>query len=112
VGGRDAARPPEPIGSSLSYGADVARASRLMPLVQEGFAASLTEAATRFAISQALGFCNPCTTNLRLRSRRLSAMKAAARLLGLDPYEAVPTRSRVLAPQSGRSFLRCRLCIW
>jgi aryl-alcohol dehydrogenase-like predicted oxidoreductase len=43
--------PPEPIGSSLSYGADVARASRLMPLVQEGFAASLTEAAARFAIS-------------------------------------------------------------
>jgi aryl-alcohol dehydrogenase-like predicted oxidoreductase len=46
-----ASPPPEPIGSSISYGADVARASRLMPLVQEGFAASLTEAATRFAIS-------------------------------------------------------------
>ena len=29
----------------------VARASRLMPLVKEGFAASLTEAATRFALS-------------------------------------------------------------
>ena len=36
----------------MSYGADVGRASRLMPLVEEGFAASLTEAATRFAISQ------------------------------------------------------------
>jgi L-galactose dehydrogenase/L-glyceraldehyde 3-phosphate reductase len=46
-----ASPPPEPIGSSMSYGADVARASRLMPLVQEGFAASLTEAAARFAIS-------------------------------------------------------------
>jgi L-galactose dehydrogenase/L-glyceraldehyde 3-phosphate reductase len=45
-----ASPPPEPIGSSMSYGADVARASRLMPLVQEGFAASLTEAAARFAI--------------------------------------------------------------
>ena len=43
--------PPEPIGSSRSYEADLARASRLMPLVQEGFAASLTEAAARFAIS-------------------------------------------------------------
>ncbi len=43
--------PPEPIGSAMSYDADVARASRLMALVKEGFAASLTEAATRFAIS-------------------------------------------------------------
>jgi L-galactose dehydrogenase/L-glyceraldehyde 3-phosphate reductase len=47
-----ASPPPEPIGSALSFDADVARARRLMPLVTEGFAASLTEAATRFAISQ------------------------------------------------------------
>ena len=46
-----ASPPPEPIGSAMSYEADVARARRLMPIVQEGFAASLTEAATRFAIS-------------------------------------------------------------
>src|ERR1700758_583634 len=43
--------PPQPIGSALSYDADVVRARRLMPLVKEGFAASLTEAATRFAVS-------------------------------------------------------------
>jgi aryl-alcohol dehydrogenase-like predicted oxidoreductase len=36
----------------MSYEADVARARRLEPLVAEGFAASLTEAATRFALSQ------------------------------------------------------------
>jgi aryl-alcohol dehydrogenase-like predicted oxidoreductase len=42
---------PEPIGSAMSYDADIDRARRLMPLVEEGFAASLTEAATRFAIS-------------------------------------------------------------
>jgi aryl-alcohol dehydrogenase-like predicted oxidoreductase len=42
---------PEPIGSAISYEADVDRARRLMPLVTEGFAASLTEAATRFALS-------------------------------------------------------------
>ena len=47
-----ASPPPEPIGSAMSYEADVARARRLMPIVKEGFAASLTEAATRFAISQ------------------------------------------------------------
>jgi aryl-alcohol dehydrogenase-like predicted oxidoreductase len=48
-----ASPPPEPIGSAMSYDADVARASRLMPLIKEGFAASLTEAATRFAFSHA-----------------------------------------------------------
>jgi L-galactose dehydrogenase/L-glyceraldehyde 3-phosphate reductase len=45
-----ASPPPEPIGSAMSYDADLARARRLMPLVTEGFATSLTEAATRFAI--------------------------------------------------------------
>jgi L-galactose dehydrogenase/L-glyceraldehyde 3-phosphate reductase len=45
-----ASPPPEPIGSAMSYDADIARAGRLMPLVTEGYAASLTEAATRFAI--------------------------------------------------------------
>ena len=43
---------PEPIGSAMSYDADIDRARRLMPLVKEGFATSLTEAATRFALSQ------------------------------------------------------------
>ena len=47
-----ASPPPAPIGSALSYDADVARARRLQPLVTEGFAASLTEAATRFALAQ------------------------------------------------------------
>ena len=42
---------PEPIGSARRYDADIDRARRLMPLVQEGFAGSLTEAATRFALS-------------------------------------------------------------
>ena len=42
---------PAPIGSAMSYDADVGRARRLTPLVEQGFAASLTEAATRFALS-------------------------------------------------------------
>jgi L-galactose dehydrogenase/L-glyceraldehyde 3-phosphate reductase len=42
---------PEPIGSAISYDGDLDRARRLLPLVTEGFADSLTEAATRFAIS-------------------------------------------------------------
>jgi aryl-alcohol dehydrogenase-like predicted oxidoreductase len=43
---------PAPIGSAMDYDADVARARRLLPLVTEGFAANLTEAATRFAIGE------------------------------------------------------------
>jgi hypothetical protein len=42
---------PEPIGSAMTYDADLDRSRRLMPLVTEGFASSLTEAATRFALS-------------------------------------------------------------
>jgi aryl-alcohol dehydrogenase-like predicted oxidoreductase len=47
-----ASPPPEPIGSAMNYDGDIARARRLMPLVTEGFAGSLPEAATRFAITQ------------------------------------------------------------
>lgn len=46
-----ASPPPAPIGSAPTYEADIALARRLLPLVQEGHAASLTEAATRFAMS-------------------------------------------------------------
>ena len=42
---------PAPIGSAVKYDTDLARAKRLMPLVTEGFAASLPEAAIRFAIA-------------------------------------------------------------
>jgi L-galactose dehydrogenase/L-glyceraldehyde 3-phosphate reductase len=42
---------PEPIGSAMSYDADVDRARRLLLLVTDGFATTLTEAATRFALS-------------------------------------------------------------
>jgi aryl-alcohol dehydrogenase-like predicted oxidoreductase len=42
---------PEPIGSAMGYEADVDRARRLIPLVKEGLTTSLTEAATRFALS-------------------------------------------------------------
>ena len=46
-----ASPPPEPIGSGSSYGVDIEHARQLAPLVEEGFAESLTEAAARFAIS-------------------------------------------------------------
>ena len=51
-----ASPPPEPIGSAHSYDMDLERARRLMPLVTEGFASSLAEAAVRFAIThEAMG---------------------------------------------------------
>jgi len=51
-----ASPPPEPIGSASSYDADLARARRLMPLVRDGHAASLAEAALRFPVTNpALG---------------------------------------------------------
>jgi aryl-alcohol dehydrogenase-like predicted oxidoreductase len=46
-----ASPPPTPIGSAVSYDTDLARARRLRPLVEEGFAGSLSEAAIRFAMS-------------------------------------------------------------
>src|ERR1700722_9000900 len=46
-----ASPPPDPIGSAISYNADMERAGRLMPLVHEGYAASLPEAAIRFAMT-------------------------------------------------------------
>jgi L-galactose dehydrogenase/L-glyceraldehyde 3-phosphate reductase len=47
-----ASPPPAPIGSAMSYDADLARARRLMPLVADGFAQSLSEAATRFVLAE------------------------------------------------------------
>ncbi len=41
----------DPIRSAMACDGDTARARRLMPLFEGGFAASLTEAATRFAIT-------------------------------------------------------------
>jgi aryl-alcohol dehydrogenase-like predicted oxidoreductase len=46
-----ASPPPAPIGSAHSYEIDLQRARRLMPLVTEGYASTLAEAATRFAIT-------------------------------------------------------------
>lgn len=46
-----ASPPPNPIGSAKSYEGDLRRAQRLAPLVKEGFAPSLAEAATRFCIT-------------------------------------------------------------
>jgi aryl-alcohol dehydrogenase-like predicted oxidoreductase len=46
-----ASPPPDPIGSAHSYDTDMQRARRLQPLVEQGHAGSLPEAAVRFAIA-------------------------------------------------------------
>jgi aryl-alcohol dehydrogenase-like predicted oxidoreductase len=46
-----ASAPPAPIGSGSSYETDLARAQRLRPLVNSGFANDLPEAAVRFALA-------------------------------------------------------------
>jgi aryl-alcohol dehydrogenase-like predicted oxidoreductase len=46
-----ASEPPAPIGSATNYQGDLARAQRLLPLVQEGHVATLAEAAIRFALT-------------------------------------------------------------
>jgi aryl-alcohol dehydrogenase-like predicted oxidoreductase len=46
-----ASPPPEPIGSASSYDADLARARRLLPLISEGHATALPEAALRYVIA-------------------------------------------------------------
>jgi len=66
-----ASPPPEPIGSAMSYEADVARARRLLPLVAEGFVTSLTEAATRFTIS------NPAIGTILVGMATLQQFEAA-----------------------------------
>ena len=46
-----ASPPPAPIGSGSSYETDLARAQQFLPIVADGFAATLSELATRFVIS-------------------------------------------------------------
>jgi aryl-alcohol dehydrogenase-like predicted oxidoreductase len=47
----NASPPPEPIGSATSFEGDLERARRFQPMIEEGFATSLAELATRFVIS-------------------------------------------------------------
>ena len=60
-----------PIGSSETYAADLANARRFLPLVQEGHAASLVEAAMRYAIS------NDCMSTVLVGFSDLDHLEAA-----------------------------------
>jgi aryl-alcohol dehydrogenase-like predicted oxidoreductase len=90
---------PEPIGSALSYKTDLRRAARLMPLVTEGFAASLTEAAIRFAIA------NPVMRTILVGMASVDEFEAAlaAVLKGPLPAEALQRVAELTAGFSGES---------
>ena len=95
-----ASPPPAPIGSAESYEGDLARARRLMPLVEEGFAENLAEAASRFAISHPdvgtilVGMATPQQFEEALAAVRKGPLPRAAlaRLAGLQQTFAGETR--------------------
>ena len=89
-----ASAPPAPIGSALSYEGDLERARRLMPLVTDGFAASLTEAATRFAIT------HPAMGTILVGMATRGEFDAALAAVGKGPLPA-EALARLSALRSG-----------
>jgi aryl-alcohol dehydrogenase-like predicted oxidoreductase len=69
----------EPIGSGASYAADAARARRLMPMVSEGHAASLTEMGIRFAIA------HPALTTTEIGLANMEQLDDAIRAVEKGP---------------------------
>jgi len=77
-----ASAPPEPIGSAMSYQADLARARRLAPLIAEGYASSLAEAATRFVIT------NPAISTMLVGMATPAEFEQALSAVGKGPLPA------------------------
>ncbi len=94
-----ASAPPSPIGSAHSYDMDLERARRLMPLVTEGFAGSLAEAATRFAIT------HPAMGTILVGMATIEEFQAslAAVLKGPLPQAALDRLRSLTASFSGES---------
>jgi aryl-alcohol dehydrogenase-like predicted oxidoreductase len=86
-----ASPPPAPIGSATSYDGDLRRARRLLPLVEQGFAENLAEAAIRFAISHPamgtilVGMATPEQFDAALAAVQKGPLPRAA----LDPLAAL-----------------------
>jgi aryl-alcohol dehydrogenase-like predicted oxidoreductase len=91
-----ASAPPAPIGSADSYALDVELARRLLPLVDEGYADNLAEAAVRFAIGHPgigtilVGMATPDQFRQSLAAVRKGPLPDAAlkRLAGLQAARA------------------------
>lgn len=72
----------EPIGSGPDYATDVMRALRFQPLVAAGQAASLTELAIRYAIS------NPALSTTEIGIATLEELQQAADAVNMGPLSA------------------------
>jgi aryl-alcohol dehydrogenase-like predicted oxidoreductase len=89
-----ASPPPDPIGSGSSYRADVERARRFMPLVHEGHADSLVEAALRYVISP------EAISTVLIGIATLEQFEIAARSINKGPLSAAAL-ARVAEIQAG-----------
>jgi aryl-alcohol dehydrogenase-like predicted oxidoreductase len=89
-----ASPPPDPIGSGSSYRADVERARRFMPLVHEGHADSLVEAALRYVISL------EAISTVLIGIATLEQFEIAARSINKGPLSAAAL-ARVAEIQAG-----------
>ncbi|HZT88930.1 MAG TPA: aldo/keto reductase [Stellaceae bacterium] len=87
--------PPEPIGSGDSYRTDVDRARRLEPLVREGHAQNLIEAALRFVIA------NDAVSTVLVGYSTMEQLDEAARAINRGP---LPRAALDRAAELQRSF--------
>ena len=85
-----------PIASGADYASDVGRARRLAPLVREGFAGSLVEAAIRFAIA------NEAVTTALVGTSTQDQLEEAAAAVGKGP---LPQAARDRLAQLQRGFV-------
>jgi len=89
-----ASPPPEPIGSAISFDADVERARRLEPLVREGYAHDLVEAGLRFVIA------HPALTTVLVGTSTLEQFEHAAAAIERGPLPRAAL-DRLTALQAG-----------
>jgi L-galactose dehydrogenase/L-glyceraldehyde 3-phosphate reductase len=87
---------PAPIGSGSTYDADVARAQRLQPLIQEGHAANLIEASVRFVIA------NPAVSTVLVGMATLAEFESHVAAIAKGPLSAAAL-ARATALQAGFS---------
>jgi aryl-alcohol dehydrogenase-like predicted oxidoreductase len=77
-----ASPPPDPIGSGSSYNTDLERARRFLPLVHEGHADSLVEAALRYVIA------HEAVSTVLIGIATLEQFEIAARAIEKGPLSA------------------------
>ncbi|MBV9152363.1 MAG: aldo/keto reductase [Alphaproteobacteria bacterium] len=90
----NASPPPDPIGSGSTYRADLERARRLMPLVQEGHAESLVDASLRYVIA------HQAVSTVLIGIATVEQFETAARAINKGPLSP-PALARAAEIQRG-----------